>query len=184
MQKLTKHEVKVARAILIQLFNVPKQRSRSCCDEYVWVSLDNEPRDALRIITESSKWKEVDSKGMNEMHLHHADYPGAVLSVGFDEDGPRRTLVAIKKQVEVPATMTAAQIKEMAKKIVAYWHTPHGRKAAATECEPFRAAVEKLFGNWEETHTDTIVTDYAAHEWDYGPDAYGCLINAVEELNS
>ncbi len=78
--------------------------------------------------------------------------------------------------------MTSQEIRDLAARIAAYWATPEGARVAQTANEPFRAAVDAVLGDeWEENEGAQPVSD-PNPDWDYGPCAYGCLINAVEQL--
>jgi hypothetical protein len=93
MQKFTAHQVKVGRAILSTLFAVPTTRTRLECDNYLYVTTDHEPRDAAYMAIDGD-WEEVPTS-QNAKHFQHADYPGALLEVTFDEMGTRRSLCSL-----------------------------------------------------------------------------------------
>ncbi len=94
---LTDHEVAVARVILVNIFNVSGQRVHRLSDnEFVWCSLDISPRAALAEALQHG-WFTAPADGMNGVTLNHKEYPGAIMCIGFDEDGPRESLVIIRK---------------------------------------------------------------------------------------
>lgn len=80
---LTKHEIKVARAILAEVFGFKTTRTRLGGDDYVYATVDGAPREAE---AEASRkgWTRVPTVHAS-FWMIHPTWPGAVMEICYND---------------------------------------------------------------------------------------------------
>ena len=94
---LDAHQIKVARALLVDLFDITTRRTNREGDTYVWATIDGTPHGALKVAERKGWTRKV--TGTSSFRLYHSTWPGAVLEVCWNELGKRPVQVAVMKEV-------------------------------------------------------------------------------------
>lgn len=96
---LDSHQTKVARAILELVFSLPSKRHTHAEHrvsgevKFVYALLKHEPRNYVTDATRAG-WTRV-SRPQNGAYFTHTEWPGALLTIKFNETGNKATMVAV-----------------------------------------------------------------------------------------